>query len=914
LNALTGSGLVDRRTECELLNQVLADVRSSHSRVLVLRGEAGVGKTALMDYLARTSSGCRVVRAAGVESEMELPFAGVHQVCASILDRVESLPGPQRVALSTAFGLVAGEAPDRFLVGLAVLHLLSAVAEQQPLICLIEDAQWLDGISSQTLTFVARRLLAESVALVFAVREPSDVHELKGLPEHTVGGLSEADARVLLDSANPVRLDDRVRNQIIAETRGNPLALLELPRGFTAGELAGGFALPGVGPLAGHIEASFVRRIQSLPRQTQQLLLTAAAEPLGDATLLWRAARRLEIHAAAEAPAEEDGLIEFGARVRFRHPLVRSAAYRAGTIADRRAAHLALAEVTDPQLDPDRRAWHRAQAAPHPDEDVAAELERSAARAQSRGGIGAAAAFLERATALTVDPAQRSTRALAAAQAKFGAGAFGAADELITTAEIGPIDELQVAKLALLRAELVYVRNRGNDAPPLLLDAARCFEGLDDALARETYLEAFGAVILTGDPTTHPNLREVAETARRSRVDIPVSRPIDLMLDGVVMRFTEGHAPSVPTLRSALEVFRRHAEDGGVHSTRWFWLAWLLAGELWDFALQEELAARAVTLARDTGALAHLPTALVYRAGAHVNAGEFGAALALIEEASSIASAIGQAPLGYAASLLLAWRGDEVDATNRFALAAANAAMRGTGRTIRGLGYAAAILYSGLGRYEEALAGARTACGYDDLGFHGVSLVELIEAAARAGFRDEAADALRALEERTLSTDTDWALGILARSRALLTSAESADAQYLESIERLGRTRLVVDLARAHLLFGEWLRRENRRLDARHQLRRAHELFSDMGAGAFAERARRELAATGETVRRRSVDTVDALTPQEAQVARLAADGESNPEIGSRLFLSPRTVEYHLSKVFVKLGVKSRRELRSVLR
>jgi DNA-binding CsgD family transcriptional regulator len=912
LNPYPQSSLVNRRGERDVLDQLLADVRSHQSRVLVLRGEAGVGKTALVDYLAGNSSGCRVVRAAGVESEMELPFAGVHQVCASLLDRVEDLPAPQRDAIATAFGLAVGDAADRFLVGLAVLSLLSSVAEQQPLICLVDDAQWLDKVSSQTLAFVARRLLAESVALVFAVREPSDTPELEGLPAQLVDGLNDADARVLLDSVNPGRLDNRVRNQIIAETRGNPLALLELPRGLSAGELAGGFAVPRTKPLAGHIEESFVRRVGSLPRQTQQLLLIAAAEPLGDATLVWRAAKQLDIGAEAEAPAHDDGLIEFGARVRFRHPLVRSAAYRAGTVADRRAVHQALAEVTDPGLDPDRRAWHRAHAAAEPDEEVAAELERSAARAQSRGGIAAAAAFLERATELTVDPGRRASRALAAARAKFEAGAFDAAEALIAAAEIGPLDELQAARCALLRAELVYARSRGKDAPPLFLDAAKRLEGLDDALARETYLEALGAAIFAGDPSAHPNLREIAETARRAVGSPSPTRPVDLLLDGLSSRFTDGYTPSVSRLRSALEVFRRHAVEGGVDSTRWFWLAWLVAGDLWDDALQDELATRAVRLARDTGALGHLPIALVYRAGVHVNAGAFSAAAALVAESNSIAAATGYAPFGYASTMLAVWRGDEAKAIDHISWAVTSAASRGEGRALRAQGYGQAILYNGLGRYDEALVRAQTACEYDDLGVYTFALVELVEAATRTATPDVATEALKELEERTLAASTDWALGILARSRALLAVGDAADALYREAIERLGRSRIVVQRARAHLVYGEWLRRENRRLDARDQLRRAHKMFHDMGAEAFAERARRELLATGETARERTTTAQSDLTPQESQVARLAAAGRTNPEIGSELFISPRTVEYHLRKVFTKLGITTRRELRTV--
>ncbi|MGH9289303.1 MAG: helix-turn-helix transcriptional regulator [Acidimicrobiales bacterium] len=902
--------MVGRRSECEVLDRLLADVRAHQSRVLVLRGEAGIGKTALMEYLARTGSGCRVIRAAGVESEMELDFAGAHQLCAPVLDRTDDLPVPQRDALRTAFGLAAGEPPDRFLVGLAVLTLLSAAAEERPLVCLVDDAQWLDQVSGQILAFVARRLLAESIALVLAVREPSAPLELAGLPEHKVDGLADAEARALLDRVFPGRLDERVRDRIVAETRGNPLALLELPRGSTAGELAGGFAVPGTGPLTGQIEDGFLTRVRSLPEETQRLLLIAAAEPLGDAILLQRAAELLGIGADAKSPAEEDGLIEFGTRVRFRHPLVRSAAYRAGSVTDRQAVHQALAEVTDPQVEPDRRAWHRAHAAAELNEDVAADLERSAERARRRGGIAAAAAFLEQALRLTGDPGARCARALAAAQAKFEATDYDAADALMAAAEIGPLDDLQQARLARLRAQIVFARSRGRDAPPLFLEAAKRLESLHPRLARETYLEALGAAIFAGRLSNHPTLAEIAETARAASVQPARPDPIDLLLDGVARRFTDGYSAAAAPLRIALEAFRRHADDGDAAATRWFWLAWLLAAELWDDVLLDELATRALRVARDAGALEQLPIALVYRAGVHINAGEFSAAVALIEEINSIASATGNAPLGYASVLLDAWRGDEGKALNHFAWAQSNANVRGEGRAISQTGYFSAILHNGLGRYDEALAGARAACEHDELGVRGFALVELIEAAAHGGSPGAAAEALRELEDRAVAAGSDWALGILARSRALVASGTAAEELHLEALKRLGRTRIVVHLARAHLIYGEWLRRDNRRRDARKQLRAAYDMFHGMGVEAFAERARRELLATGETARPRTVAASTDLTPQETQIARLAVEGRSNPEIGTELFLSPRTVEYHLSKVYTKLGIGSRRELK----
>jgi DNA-binding CsgD family transcriptional regulator len=911
-------GLRGRRSEREAFDRLLEDVRAGQSRVLVMRGESGIGKTALLDYLATSAPGCRVARAVGVESEMELAFAGVHQLCAPMLDGLDRLPEPQRAAVSTAFGLSAGEAPDRFLIGLGVLRLLCDVAEDQPLVCVVDDAQWIDRASIQVLAFVARRLLAESVAVVFAVREPGDEHELSGLPEMVVEGLSDTDASALLDAAVPGRLDERIRDRIVAETRGNPLALLELPRGLTAAELAGGFALPHAGTLASRTEQSFLRRARSLPEDTQRLLLTAAAEPVGDVSLLWRAAAHLGIGAEAAGPAVAAGLIEFGSRVRFRHPLVRSATYHAATLEERQEIHRAIADATDPRADPDRRAWHLSRAAVGPDEAIAHELELSADRAQARGGIAAAAAFLERAVEMTLDPARRGARALAAAQAKFEAGAPDAAHALLACAEIGPLDELQLARLACLRARIVFARNRGSDAPRLLLEAARRFERLDGALARETYLEALGAAVSAGRLGGRPGVREMAEAARRAP---PARRPLeatDLLLDGVATRFTEGFAAGVAPLRRALLAFRAQAERGDGDIMHCLWLACPVAPEptaleLWDDESWQALAASAVRLARDAGALAVLPVALGYRACMHVHAGEFAAAAALIEEADMITVATGNAPLWYASLVLSAWRGEEARTMKLTRARVRDATARGEGRIIGLAGYVTAVLYNGIGRYEAALAAAQEACGHEDPGFFGWSLVELVEAGVRSGARDAAAHALRLLEERTRATATDWALGSEARARALLSEGRTADSLYREAIERLGRSRIVVQLARAHLVYGEWLRRENRRTDARKQLRIAHEMLAQFGAEAFAERARRELLATGETVRKRTANGRDVLTAQEGQIARLAAGGHTNPEIGSQLFISPRTVEYHMSKVFAKLGIGSRRELRQVL-
>ena len=882
--------------------------------MLVVRGEAGVGKTALLEYVAERASSCRIVRIAGVESEMELAFAGLHQLCAPILDGLDGLPGPQRDALRVAFGLHGGDTPDRFLVALAVLSLLADVAERQPLVCLVDDAQWLDRASAQTLAFVARRLQAERIAIVFAVREPHEVKEVTGLPELVVGGLADPDARWLLASAIPGRLDERVRDQIVAETRGNPLALLELTRGSTPAELAGGFGLPDARPLASRLEETFVQRVTALPRETQLLLLVAAAEPVGDVSLLWRAAQQLGIRGSAGRPAEDAALIDLGIRVRFRHPLVRSAVYRAASAEDRQTVHRALAGATDPQQDPDRRAWHRAHAAAGLDESVAAELERSADRARRRGGVAGAAAFLERAAELTPEPARRGARALAAAQAKLEAGSPEAAEELLGTAELTPLDELQRARLGRLRGRIVYALRRGGDAPPLLLDAAAQLERLDPAAARETYVQAIGAAMYASGLHTDPGLRKAAQAARNAPPPSQPPRSIDLILDGIAMWFTERPTIGAPPLRLAVQTFRNEALDGHEATMRWLSLypvVLLMAlFALWDDDSFQALTTRAVALARDTGALTVLPVALVQLSGVHTFSGEFAAASAAVQEAEAIAAATGNADVVNGGLVLGAWRGVEPEALARIAAGIESATVRGEGMVLAIVGYCRSVLYNGLARHEAAIQGSTE---HDDEGHIGWSLAELVEAATRSGRAELAAAALPLLEERAHAADTDWALGVLARSRALMSEGEDADALYREAIQRLERTRIRVELARARLLYGEWLRREGRRVDARDQLRTAHEMFSRFGAEAFAERSRRELLATGETARRRSDDTREDLTPQEAQIARLAADGQTNPEIGTQLFLSPRTVEYHLRKVFPKLGISSRKELRNAL-
>ena len=836
---------------------------------------------------------------------MELLFAALQQLCSPILELKERLPPPQQDALAVAFGLSAGKPPNPFLVGLAVLSLMSEAAEKRPLLCTVDDAQWLDRASARALAFVARRLVAERIALLFAAREVGET--FAGVPEMQIGGLDAHDAQTLLESVLPARLDNLIVERLIVEARGNPLALLEMPRGLTSAQLAGGFGLATALPLSTQIEETFARRLRNLPRDPRRLLLLAAADPVGDPALVWRAARRLGIPESAAETVESEDLLAFGARVAFRHPLVRSAVYRGSAPDERRDVHRALAEATDPESDPDRRAWHHAQATSVPDEEVAAELERSAARAQARGGFAAAAAFLERATALTPEESRRSGRALAAAHAKLQAGSPADALRLVATAESGVLSDLEQARAGLVRAKISFVSTRGSNAAALLLKAAERLREVDPELARETYLEALMAAILAG-PLAGPgaSTHEVAEAARAApRAETP--RGPDLLLDGLVALHSDSYVAAVPILREAQRAI------GGVTSQtdqlRWMWGATVSSFHLWDDEGWERLSNQHLRLVRDTGALGDLAIALGHRGQMHVFAGELAEAAslhaALLEAAELTASPL--AP--YHVVGLAAMRGREAEARQVIATARADLVRRGEGGGLAFMDWAETVLCNGLGRYAEALTAVRRAVDGAGLIPVGWVMPELIEAAVRAGASELAADTDRRLTDRSRASGTDWALGIAARSHALLVDDGRADELYTEAIERLSRTRVAVDLARAHLLYGEWLRRQLRRMDARKELRVAHDMFTDFGMEGFAERARVELQATGERARKRTVETLDQLTPQEAQVSRLAAHGNTNREIAAQLFISRSTVEFHLRNAFRKLDVKSRTQL-----
>ncbi|MGJ9371729.1 AAA family ATPase [Nesterenkonia sp. CF4.4] len=903
--------LLGRHAECRRVEQLLGEARAGRSGALVVRGEAGVGKTALLEHLHTRALELdfRIETSTGIEAETQFAYAGLHQVCAPLLDQLPTLPEPQQLALGVALGRRAGSAPDRFLVGLAALGLVSEAAESNGLLCLVDDAQWLDPASAEVLAFVARRIGADRVAMVFGVRdgEPGAT-VFTGLPELPLRRLRDTDARLLLDSVVPVPLDKDVRERIIAETRGHPLALVELPTHTPPARLAGGFQQPDLSDLSGRVQSEYRNRSHGLPEESQRLLLLAAADPTGDPTLLQRAARHSGIAADSAAPAEAAGLFEIGSRVRFRHPLVRSAVYTAAGPVDRRRAHAALAAVTDPESEPDRRAWHAAQATPGVDERVAGELERSAARARARGGYAAAGAFLLRATQLTPDPAARAARALEAARAVHESGASDTALDLLATAEAGPLDGFQRARLTLLRAQISFHLSRDQTVPEMLLHASRDMAEFDPDLAHETHLHALDAALVIGGPTA----QVVAETALADPSLAHVGRPVDRLLGALSATLIRGFAEGVPLLRDALRsVCDADPSDARAPGYRsWLWLAARAAVGILDDDLAYRLAEANVRSARADGALSGLASALNFHANILALGGELTRAGEMAGRSIAISASTGGMPMRHAETIVSAWRGDADTVTRLRELTLRDRGNPADGAEVALAAYATAVLANALGEYEKAQRAATITCACVALSLSSVGLAELIEAATRAGDPHSAAGALEELSTRAHACQTSWARGLEARSRALTLSGPPAEVQYRAAIEHLEASRLTGEAARAHLLYGEWLRRQGRRQEARKELGRAHDLLSRIGADAFAARAAKELRATGEHPRRRTTPSTGELTAQELQVARQVATGATSREVGAQLFLSPRTIEAHLRSIYRKLGIRSRRELR----
>jgi DNA-binding CsgD family transcriptional regulator len=903
--------LIGRTNECKVLDDLLASARKCEGDAIVVQGEPGIGKTALIEYAIASATDFVVLRTGGNEAEMELPFAAFHELCRPAMGSIGNLPDPQRKAVEVVLGMREGEALDRLLVALALLNLLSELGSKRPVLCVIDDTQWLDDSSADAIAFAARHVSKDAVGFLFGARALTD--EVRGLPSLTIGGLGDRDARALLATVLPDRLDDRVVDRLVAESHGNPLALLDLPRGLTPSQLAGGFALPVSVTLSGQIEESYCRRIAKLPPDSRRLLLIAAADPTGDSEIIWRAADKLGITEDAVSAVEEDGLVDLSDGLVFHHPLVRSAVYKTASPKSRREAHLALAEATDSGIDPDRRAWHRAQATLRPNEDVAAELDASAERAQRRGGFAAAGAFLERSVELTIDPTRRSSRALRAAETMRLTGALDAAMGLAAIAERGPLDDLQRARLDVLCGQIAFTRNRGSDASEMMLKAANRLQHIDTALARDAYLDALTAASFSGRLARSASTQAVAKAARAAPNSEQPARASDLLLDGLSLLITDGYKSGTSVLRRAIAEFETDSTSVD-QRLRWSWLAGGAASLIWDHEAWYSLTARGEQLARDVGALSVLSVTLGSRARACLFAGEVAEVASLADQLDVVTQASDSTRLPNISLALAAFRGDEPGTRQLIEVTRKGSLARGEGLALTVALWAEAFLYNGLGRYEEAFCAAAEALDDPDgLWYSGWATVEFIESATRTGRSAQARPAFEQLEESTEASGTDWALGVQARCRALLSDNEEAEGLYNEAIDRLLPTRLALDVSRARLLYGEWLRRQQRQRDARDQLRRAHEVFVELEMSAFANRAEAELLATGERARKRTVDTHVDLTPQESRISRIAAEGATNQEIAGQLFISTATVEYHLSKVYRKLGIRSRTQLANTL-
>ncbi|MFI5592421.1 AAA family ATPase [Amycolatopsis sp. NPDC051758] len=878
--------VIGRHDERHRLNEVIRNAASSQGGALVVKGEAGIGKTALLADATLEASAFRVVHASGSEFEQELPYAGVHQLCMPMLEHLTSLPPRHRDALQVAFGLADGT-PEVLHVGLAALGLLTAAAQDQPLLCLIEDAQWLDGESLKAMIFLARRLATDPIAMLFAVRSgPGSGDEFDELPGLLVGGLNDEDAKSLLTTRSPFPLDEQVRDRLVAEAQGSPLALLELPR-------AGGFVPPDGSSVPSRVERGFQDRLTGLSDQARTLLTVASADPTGDPSLLWTAAGHLGLDLTlAGAEATGTGLAEFGHRVRFCHPLARSAVYRAAPAAERRLAHDALAESTDPQVAPDRRAWHRAQASASPDDDIAAELERCASRARARGGVAAAAGFLERSVALSLAPGRRIERTLAAGQANLDAGLTDVALELLSTLKTAELTEFQHARVDLLRGRAAFTQHRDNAGPVLMTRAASRLSTLDPPRARDCFLDAFEMSLLVG---RGGGVIHQVVTAARSAA--PTSDVPDL-LDALLELVTSGYSTATPLLRHIL-----HGDDEPLWVRRPA-LAAMIAIELWEPETHTTIAEWLVKEGGESGSPMLLQLGLAQKTIDAVIIGDIGQAIAAAAEEAAIADAAGIVSLVYHRLHLAAHRGRRDEFRELVRLAGNTPERAGQ---VTNLDATAATLNNGLADYPAALAAARRATEHHDVFLTGLALPELIEAAVRCNDHAAAATALAGLTERTEASGTTVGQGITAYARGLVTGVEE---HFREAIELLSEGRVVPYLGRAHLLYGEWLRREGRRRDCRQHLHTAHELLSQSGSEGFARRAAGELRATGERMHSRSVQAYEKLTGQEVAVARLVASGATSNEVAGQLFISKRTVDAHLRSIFRKLGITSRRQLR----
>jgi len=899
---------VNRETELEAVEGLLAAARGGSSAVLVLRGGPGVGKTMLLEHAIGRASGLRVGRVGGVDSEFDLPYAALHQLLAPFLEEIEALPGPQRDSLASTLGLIEVERSDRFLTALGVLTLLSNAAQDTGLLCAVDDAEWLDEASAQVLSFLARRLVSEGIAMLFTfgAAHPTSV-ALAPFRELNFEGLSQVASRELLDREVEGTLDSGVRDRLVIEAEGNPLALIELAQLLTAEQLAGLAPLPKALPLGDRLEQGLMRNVRGLSSDARSILVLVATERSGDPGLLRRAADGLGLSQTAIDDAES--VLRLGAQITFRHGFVRSAVYALASETTRRDAHLALAEAMDPDADEDRIAWHRAAASVDADETVAADLEASARKARDRGGQVAAAAVLELAAELTPDPSRRAARLLVAADADLAAGALSKADTLLSQLTPKLLDDEQRAEAQRLRGTLALARGDKGSSSTLLIEAARVLAPFDLRKARDTCLDALATAMFAGRLASDRGMREAVECAR-SMPEPTQTTAADVLLDAFATLVDEGSAAAAPVLRRGVGLA---GESGDLRATG---PAFQAAFELWDDEALHTLAQRRVDLARGSGAFVALPNALNQLGAYEVLVGRFDAAEACFEEADEISAATGYAGIlgktGVGPLILAAWRGEDARTRALAEVCSRDGTARGFGTFVGFAQSALGVLELGLGRYHEAMIAVQDA-GLDQI-LVTRTLPDLVEAAVRCGEEQLATQAAGELAESTTASGTDWALGVLARSQALLVAGREAEGLYREAIGRLQRSRARTQLARARLVYGEWLRRERRRRDAREELRAASQLFESMGALAFADRAQSELAATGERVHRRTPETLELLTPQERRIATLVSEGAPNAEVAAQLFISSRTVEYHLAKIFRKLRISSRSELaRSLL-
>jgi DNA-binding CsgD family transcriptional regulator len=906
--------LLGRDEELAWLGRALDDARRGRSRVLVVQGEAGIGTTTLLDRAAATATDCTALRVSGCESEQELTYASLHQLLGPLLPSYGALPDPQRRALGAAFGLIDGLPVDRFLLGLAVLSLLGMAAQEQPVVVIVDDAHLVDDGSLAVLSFVARRLDADRIAILFGLRRDRPAAALAGFPVLPLAGLHEGAVEELLRARTGVSICAAVASQLLAATGGSPLAIVEIGGLLSEDQLAGRDDLPDPLPIGGRLEAHFDDIVRALPEAGQRLLLVAAAASApADHGFVPAAATALGCWPHGLVVAERAGLLHLDPMPRFRHPLVRSVIYAGSPAEARRDAHRVLSESATEAGDLVRAAWHLGLAASEPDEAVAARLEAVADDALERGGCGMAAAFRVRAAALTPDRGMRVDRSVAAAQNLLLSGSATRARDLLAELDPNIGDQVQRGVARRLHGQVRYATGEATGTVPLLLAAAEDLRDVDRQLARDTLLDGLSAAQLAGSsPHAGESSADVALVARSMPLLHGTAPKVaDRVLDASAAVHLEGAAAARPELLAAL------AEVTGMGSSldrqgrpteqvRWLGLGCWTAGALADDVNQLELARRLEAAARPHGALASLSVALLHLAMARLAQGLLPTAIDHLAERTALQEAMGW-PADVGELISRSWRGDADGARAEVAHVAALVAASGHGWMLAFSDHASSVLDLGHGHYGAALEPARRAY-WDNPSFALVAFPNLIEAAVRSDASELAFEAAADLRRRTGPCPSPLVSALLESAAAVAAGPSTAEEHFEAALQRLPWPDGVVG-GRIALLYGEWLRRQKRKLDAREQLRHAHAVLVTSGASAFADRARRELAAAGERTARPIDGRPSALTSQEAHIARLAAAGATNAEIATRLFLSSSTVDYHLRKVFRKLGVTSRRQL-----